>query len=72
MVEQLGNLLYHFWQLWALKYLAQGHKHADRSGGRTHIDGLVITSPAYSARPRALKSYEVHACKIKDVLANSV
>ena len=26
-----------------IKYLAQGHKHAGRSGARTHnIDGLVI------------------------------
>ena len=30
-----------------IKYLAQGHKHAGRSGARTHnIDGLVIMSPA--------------------------
>ena len=38
--------------LWSTKqieitYLAQGHKHAGRSGARTHnIDGLVIMSPA--------------------------
>ena len=30
-----------------IKYLAQGHKHAGRSGARTlNIDGLVIMSPA--------------------------
>ena len=30
-----------------IKYLAQGHKHAGRSGARTHnIDSVVITSPA--------------------------
>ena len=40
-----------------IKYLAQGHKHAGRSGARTHnIDGLVIISLALSTRPRD------HAC----------
>ena len=30
-----------------IKYLAQGYKHASRSGARTHnTDGLVIMSPA--------------------------
>ena len=27
-------------------YLAQGHKHAGRSLAQTHIDGIVIMSPA--------------------------